>query len=34
MLKFTDIDMQDCLVLIGLREYTGTESCFSVIGVR
>jgi hypothetical protein len=31
--KFTDINMQNCLVLISLREYTGTEGCFSAIGV-
>lgn len=32
--KFTDINMQNCLIFISLRKYTGTGDCFSATGVR
>lgn len=32
--KFTDIDMQNRLVLISLRKYTATDSCVSAISIR
>lgn len=32
--NFTDINMQNCLIFISLRKYTGTGNGFSAIGVR